>query len=201
MDEPKQSEEDLKNKYDNIEKNSAYIKKKMVTLLVEMKKYMLDNNMCGDGFITNLCSDIHVSHKTFGTKFGNMFICARQTSQGTQRGYTVCKTPDLSYDSNSGNTRRFSRAPPKLSRHSNTCKYNDLLQPCEESEAYEVSEIEDDFYNFENAPYLTPTATQIMRSVSENTSDVSKFIFYLSDDDTDNDNNDTNSTSSLFCSP
>ena len=183
----KQSEEELKNKYDSIEKNTVYLKKKMISLLVEMKKYMQDNNMCGDGFITNLCSDIYVSHKTFGTKFGNMFICARQTSQGTQRGYTVCKTPDLSHDSHSGNTKIFSLAPPKLSRHSNTCKYDDLLEPSEVSDPYEVSEVENsdynDYndYNFESAPYLTPTATQIMRSVSDNTTIVENFDFYLSD--------------------
>ena len=219
----KQSEEELKNKYDSIEKNTVYLKKKMISLLVEMKKYMQDNNMCGDGFITNLCSDIYVSHKTFGTKFGNMFICARQTSQGTQRGYTVCKTPDLSHDSHSGNTKIFSLAPPKLSRHSNTCKYDDLLEPSEVSDPYEVSEVENsdynDYndYNFESAPYLTPTATQIMRSVSDNTTNVTNFDFYLSDDDTDNDDNNdtdnndndnndnndnnTSSTTSLFYSP
>lgn len=181
----KQSEEDLKNKYNNIEKNAECIKKKMITLLVEMKKYMHDNNMRGDGFITNLCSDIYISHKTFGTKFGNMFICARQTSQGTQRGYTVCKTPDLSYDIHSGNIKRI--LLPKLFRYTNnTCKYDDY-----EVNNYEVNDDEQDNnnndltldlnYNFENAPYLTPTATQIMRSVSDNTSNVENFDFYLSD--------------------
>ena len=104
------------------------------------------------------------------------------------------------------NTKIFSLAPPKLSRHSNTCKYDDLLEPSEVSDPYEVSEVENsdynDYndYNFESAPYLTPTATQIMRSVSENTDHVRKFHFYLSDD-TDNDDNDTKSTNSLFYSP
>jgi len=142
---------------------------------------MQDNNMCGDGFITNLCSDIYISRKTFGTKFGNMFICARQTSQGTQRGYTVCKTPDLLYDIQCGNNRRGSS--PKLSRYNSTCKYDDY-----EVDDDEVNEKDNDNdttlglnYNFENAPYLTPTATQIMRSVNDNTSNIEKFDFYLSD--------------------
>jgi hypothetical protein len=194
----KQNDEELKKKYDDIEKNCNIVKKKMFDLLLEMKKYMQDNNMCRDGFITNLCSDIYISHKTFGTKYGNMFICARQTSQGTQRGYTVCRTPDLSYDIQYENIRRIS--PLKLSRYTNnTCKYDDF-----EVDNYEVNDSEEDdndttldlnynVYNFENAPYLTPTATQIMRSVSDNTSNVEKFHFYLSDT--------SDSSNSLNCTP
>jgi len=180
----KQNDEDLKNDYDNIEKNAACVKKKMITLLVEMKKYMQDNNMCGDGFITNLCSDIYISHKTFDTKFGNMFICARQTSQGTQRGYTVCKTPDLSYDNQSENIKNISL--PKLFRYTNTCKYDDYEVNEDEQDSNNDNDTTLDFnYNFENAPYLTPTATQIMRSVSDNTYGVNQFDFYLSDDNDD----------------
>ena len=179
-----QSEEELKNKYDDIEKKCNVVKKKMLDLLFEMKKYMQDNNMRGDGFITNLCSDIYIVHKTFGTKFGNMFICARQTSQGTQRGYTVCKTPDLSYDIQSGNIKRIS-----LPKSNNTCKYDDYYEVNDykvndtERDDYEVNDDEtlDLNYNFVNAPYLTPTATQIMRSVSDNTTIVENFDFYLSD--------------------
>ena len=184
----KQNDEDFKKKYDDIEEKCNVVKKKMLDLLFEMKKYMQDNNMRGDGFITNLCSDIYISYKTFGTKFGNMFICARQTSQGTQRGYTVCKTPDLLYDIQCGNNRRGSY--PNLSRYTSTCKYDDYEVNDYEVNDYEVNEDETDNdndttldfnYNFENAPYLTPTATQIMRSVGNNTCNVEKFDFYLSD--------------------
>jgi len=185
-----QNEDDYKKKYDEIEKNAECIKKKMFGLLLEMKKYMQDNT-CNDEFIKNLSSDIYISRKTFGTKYGAMYICARQISQGTQRCYTVCKTPDLSYDMPFINSRIFT--PPKLSRNMhNTHNYNDLEEPYEldDDDNYNNSDNDStlDFnynvYNFENAPYLTPTATQIMRSVSDN----EVFQFYLSDDTADTKN-------------
>ena len=163
------------NQDDNIEEKCICIKKKMLELLFEMKKYMIDNNMRGDSFITNLCNDLYISHKTFDTQFGAMFINARQTSQGTQRCYNVYKTPDL-YDNNSyQNINRIS--PPKLFRHLDKINNNNLD-------------------NLESSPYLTPTATKIMYSFSENTSDEAQFNFYLSDDD-----DDEHDTISLFYSP
>jgi hypothetical protein len=54
---------------------------------------MEDNNDKQNKFIKMLCDDIHISQKTFGTKYGNMCISSRQTSQGTQRIYTVNTTP------------------------------------------------------------------------------------------------------------
>jgi uncharacterized protein YegL len=68
-------------------------KMKMAKLFDEMLKYMEDNNDKQNKFIKMLCDDIHISQKTIGTKYGKMCISSRQTSQGTQRIYTVNTTP------------------------------------------------------------------------------------------------------------
>ena len=69
------------------------IKQGLQTFMKEMKKYMKDNNLIEDKFMKNLCDDIFICYRTFNTKFGNMYVNARQTSQGSQRYYAVRETP------------------------------------------------------------------------------------------------------------
>lgn len=65
------------------------IKQKLTDLMVEIKKYMDDNGLREDKFLTMLCDDIFTCHETTGIRNGNMYIHARQTSQGTQSIYNV----------------------------------------------------------------------------------------------------------------
>ena len=65
------------------EKNKEF-KNKLKDFLKEMKKFMDDSSLRGDLFMKMLCDDIFVSHSTFGTAYGNMYVASRQTSQGTQ---------------------------------------------------------------------------------------------------------------------
>lgn len=64
-------------------------KEKLTDLMVEIKKYMDDNELKEDKMLTMLCDDIFTCHETIGIRNGNMYIHARQTSQGTQSIYNV----------------------------------------------------------------------------------------------------------------
>jgi hypothetical protein len=148
------------------------LKDKLHTFFKEIKKYMADNNLDGDNFFKNLCDDIYISHKTLGTTYGAMYSTARQTSQGTQRCYTVSHTPhdnEANYINDYPNT--LLRTPrmsmqitknfhtPNLFNEINVIRNNNisLINP---------NEIIHNLSSFEDAPYLTHTATRIMRDVS-----------------------------------
>lgn len=64
-------------------------KEKLTDLMTEIKKYMDDNDLREDKMLTMLCDDIFTCHETIGIRNGNMYIHARQSSQGTQTIYNV----------------------------------------------------------------------------------------------------------------
>ena len=72
----------------------SLMKKEMNDFMVEMKEYMKTNEMTDDKLMKNLCDDIAIVYRTLGTKYGQMYSCARQTSQGSQRLHNVSDTPD-----------------------------------------------------------------------------------------------------------
>jgi len=177
------------------------IKKRMDDLFNEMKEYISDDikdindNKTNKNFIKNLCDDIYITRKTFGSTYGIMFSCARQTSQGTQRCYTVNTTPttttfasnifvstafastSFACDNNADDEGNLS--PTKLRRQSNSSS-SDSLQMFKLDE--EITPMNEDDYvvsNFEDTPYLTPTATHLMRTINTQEADND---FYISDD-------------------
>lgn len=68
-------------------------KKSLTSLMVEMKKYMDENGLREDKMLKLLCDDIWTCHQTIGTQFGEMYTCARQTSQATQTIYCALPPP------------------------------------------------------------------------------------------------------------
>jgi uncharacterized protein YegL len=161
-------------------------KLKMKKLFDEMLKYMEDNNDQQNKFIKMLCDDIHISQKTIGTRYGRMCINSRQISQGTQRIYTVNTTPldhfqhtrQMNYSSNH-NVQRGARSFANDSDDEDedvcqkaVCSFandSDDEDVCQKASApsYDPS---DDYEVSNNcmvdSPYLTKTATTVMRSIS-----------------------------------
>ena len=155
---------------------------------------MAYNNLNNDGFMKNLCDDIYISYRTFGTKFEAMYNNARQTSQGTQRCYTVSHTPDESNDP----FRGHALTQPRLTRQTNapgtlnlygtptSSPFCNLINDYPETHnIVTFDDMEHVLSNFEDTPYLTPTVTQVMREISTGTTcDIfAQSNNYISDDD------------------
>lgn len=142
-------------------------KSKMQELFDEMRKYMAGVNDNKDKiFIKMLCDDIHISQKTFGTKYGNMCIGSRQTSQGTQRIYTVNTTPldrakvttrSYAYDSDDDIPQRGSAFCFNNDSDEENAPSNLTIVP----DDYEVSND-----CMQDSPYLTQTAKTLMHTIS-----------------------------------
>ena len=208
-------------------------KSKMQALFNEMRKYMEENDK-QNKFIKMLCDDIHISMKTFGTKYGNMCISSRQTSQGTQQIYTVNTTPldyvnvnvnvnvnsrsfsynpyDLDEDVQTGSASSFNNDSDfdedsdedNIQKAAASCFNNDSdediqkaapsSKPKQRSCAPSLSINPDPLDDYEvskdcmeDSPYLTNTATNVMRSISYNSEE--------EDDNNDNNNKENDSDS------
>ena len=156
------------------------LKTELKNFMDEMKKYMTDNNLNDDGFMKNLCDDIYISYRTFDTKFGAMYNAARQSSQGAQRCYTVSHTPEESNEPFRGGCC----AQPKLTRQTNapftvnlwgststSSQFDNLNNDdlTEDGHGVTFDDMNHTVSNFEDSPYLTPCATQVMRELSTGT--------------------------------
>ena len=125
------------------------LKRKLFDFITEIKKYMSDNHQTNDKFLKNLCDDIYISYSTLGSKYGQMYTAARQTSQGTQRCYNVTETPNM----RAGHIER-----PVLARQ---VAYGSSIdyEPVGDDLFHEISD-------FADTPYTTPQATQVMGAIS-----------------------------------
>lgn len=159
------------------EEEKKTLKLNLANFLEEIKKYMIDNNLEEDKVLKNLCDDIYICFRTFGTKFGTMFCTARQTSQGTQRLYTassIVATQDIYL--NNGPIRRLNAAPniPHLYRQTNAVPFDEL------PDNFELPFPQHTMSDFGDTPYLTPQATQLMREIS-------RPMGYIDEEEEDND--------------
>jgi hypothetical protein len=159
------------------------VKNTLRKFMEEMKNYMKNNDLTNDNFMKNLCDDIFICYRIFNTRFASMFINARQTSQGSQRYYSVRETPQLqntneNFDdfdvddlNTSTPTQRFP-SPLKLTRQNNRktlgLYMNDVTDTlvCLDRDRDDLDFTQHQLSNFNDDPYLTPTSTQIMREIS-----------------------------------
>jgi hypothetical protein len=145
-----------------VENEKKTLKLKLSNFLEEIKKYMTDNNLEENKILKNLCDDIYVCFITFETKFGTMYCTARQTSQGTQRQYTV-STIGITQTIYTNKIMRFNNITPSipsLNRQNNAFIDDDL------PEEFGLTITQHTMSDFADTPYLTPQATQVMSEIN-----------------------------------
>ena len=74
----------------NEKKEICKMKEELKAFMSELKEYM---KPAIDPLLKNLCDDIAIVYRTIGTRYGQMYSCSRQTSQGNERLYNVSDTP------------------------------------------------------------------------------------------------------------
>jgi AraC-like DNA-binding protein len=155
---------------EELKQEKKVIGENLYKFIEEMKAYMAENNLNDDKFMKNLCDDIFISYRTFGTRYAAMYNTARQTSQGTQRCYTVSHTPQDDYRYNSINNATLQI--PKLRRQVAGNYYNARDNFIHDNEDERIPSFDDlpplnhVISDFEDTPYLTPGSTQLMREIS-----------------------------------
>lgn len=159
----------------NFKTEGNSLKRKLSSFMDEMKNFMIKNNLSDDKFMKNLCDDIYICFQTFDTEYGTMFCRARQTSQGTQRQYTVSNTLNIEKDSKLNPRINFHRINfHRHSRQNITCvqrQTNVIDVDQEDLNNNDIIILNHEVSGFDETPYLTPQATQVMRYVSSNNED------------------------------
>jgi hypothetical protein len=168
----RQDADNYTSKMTAIKDEEKLLKEKLRTFFEQIKKYMSDNNLNDDSFLKNLCDDIYISHRTLGTTYGAMYTTARQTSQGTQRCYTVSHTPQDDQELTNINTPFTIFRAPRMLRQTNHYHTPNLFGDFNNNMSLlNPDELIHNLSSFAEAPYLTPTATRLMRDVSCNIDD------------------------------
>jgi hypothetical protein len=158
------------------EKN-ALLKEKMNALLEEMKKYCqpeseTESEKLDDmekNFMKLLCDDIYMCLQTIDTRYGAMYSCSRQVSQGEQRSYSATQAPNM-------NLMKRCIIPKLHQRSYAFTGYNDdmlihnfdyieeQVEP-EDKKEYTVSE------DIDTNPYTNLSVLNLMRSCSSTIDD------------------------------
>ena len=150
------------------------LKTKLKALFDEMTEYMkaLEDKV----LMKNLCDDIVVVYRTIGTKYGHMYSCARQCSQGTERIHNASDTPMAPRDHafsfspltrQNAYTRQTNAQQPDCDDELVNAFNPDVLlwgpriDPDDESDAFG-----DYTVSGEDTPYTSRTATCIIRDIS-----------------------------------
>jgi len=173
------------NMENNLKEEKKILKKNLYNLFKELKKFMNDNNLKYDILLKNLCDDIYICYRTFGTIFGNMFCTARMSSQGAQRAYTATHIPEDIVDEDILVRQYTLQRSNGITRNNYRKYYNDY----EDEDTKILNEYEDEYNDIKilnelqheisdsiYTPYLSPTLTKMMRSVSDGNNYDKEFI-------------------------
>jgi hypothetical protein len=160
------------------QREEKQIKTELVHLLQEMQSYLSklsQENHDEKKWIKHLCDDLYISYSTFDKKYAFMYGYARQTSQGSQRSYTVSSTPDeeiLHSRENMSLDEFVALKKPPLNRLNTHHLHNVPLSMSHDTEPATPSSpfpfLQYTLSDFREAPYgISSNATHVMRSISE----------------------------------
>ena len=79
------------------------VKDKLKSFHKIITDYIRTNNI-SNSILDMCCDDIYIAYKTLGTHVGNMFACARQTSNGREQTYICSEIPEEIFGQNNYNT-------------------------------------------------------------------------------------------------
>ena len=153
--------------YNGVEEDLPNMKKKLKKFLNSLLEYKKNSELENDNFLKMLCDDIYIVNKTLGTRYGNMFSCARQTSQGRQQSYTCSDIQEEQYGQQELYPDPLGMLQLKRSNHV-TFISEDINQDINQ----DINDDEEiDFYKLSQevlSPYSTNSQIDMMRSVSGN---------------------------------
>ena len=125
------------------------IKKQLKGLLIQILKYMDDNNLQDDMFYITLCKDLKVSIDSIGNQNADLYISTRLTSQGSQETYSYNPNQDEveNEDNNELEVDDYNEVDEELINNFNNRNNNNNK-------------------NFLKSPYTTPRQAKLMRDIS-----------------------------------
>jgi hypothetical protein len=143
------------------------LKIEMKNLVAEMTTYMetLDDKR----LMKNLCDDIVVVYRTIGTRYGHMYSCARQCSQGTERIHTASNTPA---NSNSRDEEYGEEDPDSVFASPPRLRFGrSLFAPKKQRDPLCDDSDDDEFNNYlvsdeAETPHSSRTATALINEIS-----------------------------------
>lgn len=154
----KKNMDNSSDQHDNIRNEKNNLKQTLTDYLTELKKYMEDNNLNDELFYKNLCDDIYIAIQTFSTNYGEMYVNARLTSQGTQRAYNVTNVP------------RIEKAIHYRGIRRQNALFSNQNDPDDDEDQYDT--LNHQVSSSISSPYRSSSQTGVMRAVSNNITNI-----------------------------
>jgi len=140
------------------EENITDIKKQLRVLLIEILKYMDDNNLQDDMFYITLCKDLKITIDSIDNENAELYISARLTSQGSQETY--------SYNPDDNDINNNNDINDNINDNKKETEEDELLNKLLTSFNHKNNNNNKKINNMLKSPYTTPRQVKLMRDIS-----------------------------------